>query len=197
MKRLFDFFVSLVSLCLLSPFLIGIGLIILASSKGGIFYTQLRVGKDRKLFRLYKFRTMRPDAESSGQLTVGMRDPRITAIGFFLRKYKLDELPQLLNVLKGDMSIVGPRPEVPKYVDMYTEMQLRVLTVRPGLTDYASLEYINENEVLGKAADPEKTYVEEVMPDKLRLNLRYIAEQGLRTDLWIIKKTFLGILGFK
>ena len=132
---------------------------------------------------------MRPDSEKSGQLTVGMRDPRITGIGYFLRKYKLDELPQLLNILKGDMSIVGPRPEVPVYVELYDPCQLRVLKMRPGLTDYASLAYINENEILGKAADPEKTYIEQIMPAKLELNLKYIEEQSFRTDMKIIWKT--------
>jgi lipopolysaccharide/colanic/teichoic acid biosynthesis glycosyltransferase len=129
------------------------------------------------------------NAEKSGQLTVGTNDRRITRVGGFIRKYKLDEFPQLINIIKGDMSIVGPRPEVRKYVDLYNEEQLKVLSVRPGLTDYASLEYINENEILGKASDPEKVYIEEIMPAKLQLNLRYIQEQGLKTDLKIIFRT--------
>ncbi len=137
---------------------------------------------------------MRPNTEHKGQLTVGERDPRITRIGAFIRKFKIDEFPQLLNVIKGEMSIVGPRPEVKKYVDLYSEEQLKVLLVRPGLSDYASIEYINENELLGKSDDPEKTYIEEIMPAKLELNLKYIKEQGLMTDLKIIFRTFAKII---
>jgi len=166
-----------------------IAFFIKAGSPGGVFYSQIRVGRDKRQFKAFKFRTMRPDSEKSGQLTVGMRDPRITRTGYFLRKYKLDELPQLLNILKGDMSIVGPRPEVPKYVDMYDPCQLRVLNMRPGLTDYASLAYINENEILGQSDDPEKTYIEQIMPAKLELNMKYIEEQSFMTDIKIIWKT--------
>jgi lipopolysaccharide/colanic/teichoic acid biosynthesis glycosyltransferase len=193
-KRLLDLLLSTIALLLLSPFLVITGIIIGVTSPGGIFFSQVRVGKDMRHFKLYKFRTMRPDAEFSGQLTVGMRDPRITGIGYFLRKYKLDELPQLLNIIKGDMSIVGPRPEVPKYVAMYDAVQQKVLSVKPGLTDYASLQYINENEILGKASDPEKTYIEEVMPAKLLLNLKYIQDKSLMTDLQIIFSTIGSIL---
>jgi lipopolysaccharide/colanic/teichoic acid biosynthesis glycosyltransferase len=164
-------------------------LAIVIDSRGGIFFTQKRVGKNNRDFHLYKFRSMVSNAEKSGQLTVGTNDRRITRVGGFIRKYKLDEFPQLINIIKGDMSIVGPRPEVRKYVDLYNEEQLKVLSVRPGLTDYASLEYINENEILGKASDPEKVYIEEIMPAKLQLNLRYIQEQGLKTDLKIIFRT--------
>jgi lipopolysaccharide/colanic/teichoic acid biosynthesis glycosyltransferase len=193
LKRLLDIFLSLFVLLLFSFFFLIIALIIVIDSRGGVFFKQVRVGRNNKDFGLYKFRTMRPNAEQQGQLTVGGRDNRITRFGYFLRKFKLDEFPQLLNIIKGDMSIVGPRPEVRKYVDMYSEEQVQVLNVRPGLTDYASLEYINENELLGKAEDPEKTYIEEIMPAKLKLNLKYIEEQSFGVDIKIIFKTFLKI----
>jgi lipopolysaccharide/colanic/teichoic acid biosynthesis glycosyltransferase len=188
-KRCFDIFASVLVLLVLSPFFLLLCLAIVIDSRGGIFFTQKRVGKNNRDFHLYKFRSMVSNAEKSGQLTVGTNDRRITRVGGFIRKYKLDEFPQLINIIKGDMSIVGPRPEVRKYVDLYNEEQLKVLSVRPGLTDYASLEYINENEILGKASDPEKVYIEEIMPAKLQLNLRYIQEQGLKTDLKIIFRT--------
>jgi lipopolysaccharide/colanic/teichoic acid biosynthesis glycosyltransferase len=193
-KRLFDIFFSLIGLLiLLIPFII-ISLIIVIDSRGGVFYKQVRVGKDGKDFKLFKFRSMRTDADKAGLLTVGGRDSRITRIGYYLRKYKIDELPQLINVLIGDMSLVGPRPEVRKYVDMYNVEQQKVLSVQPGITDYASIEYSNENEILGKAADPERTYIEEIMPAKLDLNLKYIREQGISTDLKIIFRTIFKIL---
>jgi lipopolysaccharide/colanic/teichoic acid biosynthesis glycosyltransferase len=196
MKRLFDIILSIIGLIILAPFFIIIALLIVLDSRGGVFYRQVRVGKNGKDFYLFKFRSMRTDADKKGLLiTVGGRDSRITRMGYFIRKYKVDELPQLLNVLFGDMSLVGPRPEVRRYVDMYNEEQKKVLTVKPGITDYASIEYSNENELLGKAADPEKVYIEEIMPAKLRLNLRYIAEQGLATDLKIIFKTIAKIIG--
>lgn len=137
---------------------------------------------------------MRTDADKSGLLTVGGRDSRITKIGYYIRKYKIDELPQLINVFVGDMSLVGPRPEVRKYVNMYNDQQLRVLNLKPGITDYASIEYSNENEILGKAEDPEKVYINEIMPAKLNLNLKYINNQGILTDLKIIFKTIAKIL---
>lgn len=193
-KRLFDSTAAFIGLLLLLPVLFGLALWVLFDSRGGIFYRQVRVGKGGVDFKLWKFRTMHPDADKRGLLTVGGRDPRITRAGYYLRKYKLDELPQLLNVLSGDMSLVGPRPEVRRYVDLYTTEQRRVLEVRPGITDYASIEYANENELLAKASDPEKTYIEEVMPAKLRLNAKYIAEQGLRTDLKIIWQTVVKIV---
>lgn len=143
-------------------------------SKGGGFYVQERIGKCGKLFGMYKFRSMRTGTDTQGLLTVGERDARITRVGHFLRKYKIDELPQLLNVLKGDMSLVGPRPEVRKYVDLYTTEQRRVLDVRPGITDYASIEYVNENELLGNAENPDQVYIEIVMPAKIQLNMKYI-----------------------
>lgn len=194
MKRVLDFLCSLVVLVLLLPVWLVVALLIVLESRGGVFYVQKRVGKDNRDFNLYKFRTMRPDSDSKGLLTVGARDSRITRVGYFLRKYKIDEFPQLLNILKGDMSIVGPRPEVRKYVDLYTPEQMRVLSVRPGLTDYASIRYVNENEVLAASDDPERTYIEEVMPAKLALNLQYIDNQSLKEDFKLIFKTFSAIL---
>lgn len=193
MKRIFDFFSSLIVLILLSPVLIVLALAIVLDSKGGVFYKQLRVGKGRREFWLYKFRTMRPDSDKL-KITVGDRDPRVTNVGYYLRKYKLDELPQLLNILKGEMSVVGPRPEVKRYVDMYSDEQLKVLTVHPGLTDYSSLEYVNESELLAQAEDPEKMYIEEIMPAKLKLNLKYIEEKSLSTDISLIFRTILKII---
>jgi lipopolysaccharide/colanic/teichoic acid biosynthesis glycosyltransferase len=189
MKRLFDILASYFGLMFLLPFLTFIGILIVVDSKGGVFYRQVRVGKGNKDFRIFKFRTMRPDSDKAGLLTVGAKDNRITKIGVFLRKYKIDEFPQLLNVLIGDMSIVGPRPEVRKYVDMYNAEQLMVLEVRPGITDYASIEYSNENELLAKSENPEQTYIQEVMPAKLKLNLKYINDAGLATDIKIIFRT--------
>ncbi len=193
-KRLFDLFFSALGLLLLSPVLLFIGLWVLLDSPGGMFFRQVRVGRNGKDFRLFKFRSMRVGSEAKGQLTVGAADSRITRSGLFIRKYKVDELPQLLNVLLGDMSLVGPRPEVPRYVALYNAEQKRVLEVRPGITDYASIEYVNENELLSKAADPEKMYIEEIMPAKLKLNLKYIQEQGLATDFKIILNTILKIV---
>ena len=194
MKRILDILCSFCVLVLMLPVWLVVALLIVLESRGGVFYVQKRVGKDNRDFNLYKFRTMRPDADSKGLLTVGARDSRITRVGYFLRKYKIDEFPQLLNILKGDMSIVGPRPEVRKYVDLYTPEQMRVLTVRPGLTDYASIRYVNENEVLAASDDPERTYIEEVMPAKLALNLQYIENQSLKEDFKLIFKTFTAIL---
>lgn len=193
-KRLFDIVSSLIVLMIGSPFFLIVSLLIMMDSKGGVFFIQQRVGKGNKDFGLYKFRTMRPDSEKSGQITVGGRDPRITKIGYFLRKFKLDEFPQLLNVIGGSMSIVGPRPEVRKYVSLYNDEQLHVLDVQPGLTDFASIEYIDENELLGKSHDPEKTYIEEIMPAKLQLNLKYIEQKSLGTDIKLIFKTIGKIL---
>lgn len=158
-------------------------------SRGGIFFLQTRVGKNNKDFKLIKFRTMRVDAESKGQLTIGGRDSRITRTGYFLRRYKLDELPQLVNVLLGDMSLVGPRPEVRRYVDLYTPLQLQVLSVKPGITDYASIKYANENELLATAENPEQFYIDTIMPDKLAINLEYIKNRAFGTDIKIIFKT--------
>jgi lipopolysaccharide/colanic/teichoic acid biosynthesis glycosyltransferase len=189
LKRLFDILCSFLGLLILLPFFLVLCILISIDSQGGVFYRQSRVGKNDRDFKLYKFRTMFADSDRKGLLTVGGRDPRITRVGYFLRKHKLDELPQLLNVLLGDMSIVGPRPEVRKYVEMYSADQKKVLNVRPGITDYASLEYFSENDLLAASADPERTYISEIMPAKLRLNEKYIREAGLKTDLRIIFRT--------
>lgn len=186
LKRLFDILVSFILLVLLSPVFIFISLLIIFDSRGGVFFRQIRVGQLGNDFKLLKFRTMKPDSDKKGLLTVGARDNRITKVGYFLRKYKLDELPQLLNVLGGSMSLVGPRPEVRKYVDLYTEEQAKVLNVKPGITDYASIEYINENEILAQSSNPEQTYIEEVMPAKLKLNQIYIQNPGLAHDFKIL-----------
>lgn len=187
-KRLFDFVFSLLGILIFIPFGLVIAIFIVFESRGSVFYFQTRVGRNNKDFLLMKFRTMRKNAEKAGLLTIG-KDNRITTTGRFLRKYKLDEVPQLLNILVGHMSIVGPRPEVRKYVDMYTEEQKKVLNAKPGLTDYASLEYFNENELLGKSTNPEKTYIEEVMPAKLKLNEKYLSDISVWHDLKIIMKT--------
>jgi lipopolysaccharide/colanic/teichoic acid biosynthesis glycosyltransferase len=188
-KRLFDIFLSLLVLLILFPLFIIIAIWILLDSPGGVFYRQIRVGRFNKDFPMLKFRTMRPGSESGGLLTVGGTDPRITRAGKFLRRAKLDEFPQLINILAGQMSIVGPRPEVRKYVELYKEEQMKVLSVRPGLTDYASLQYIQEDEMLAAADDPEKAYIEEMMPAKLELNLKYIRERSLGKDIGIICRT--------
>ncbi len=195
MKRLFDIASSLLALGLLSPLLLVMAATVAITSPGGAFFRQVRVGRNGRPFELLKFRSMRPGSEARGQITVGERDPRITGIGHFLRRTKMDELPQLINILKGDMSVVGPRPEVPKYVALYTPEQRTVLSVRPGLSSLASIAYINENEVLGRSADPERTYVEEVMPAKLALDLKYVREQSLWLDLSIIARTALRLFG--
>lgn len=193
-KRLFDIFFSLLGLVILFVPLLFIAILISLDSRGGIFYKQIRVGKDGTDFNLLKFRSMKTDADKAGLLTIGGRDNRITNIGYYLRKYKIDELPQLINVLLGDMSLVGPRPEVRKYVDLYNSEQKQVLSVKPGITDYASIEYSNENEILGKAENPEEVYINEIMPAKLKLNLKYIEEQGIARDLKIIFRTIGKIL---
>lgn len=191
LKRAFDLLASFLALLALLPFLLVLALAVLLSSPGGAFFSQTRVGRGGKPYRLWKFRTMRPGSEAAGQITIGGRDPRITNAGYILRRTKLDELPQLWNVLIGDMSVVGPRPEVPKYVAMYNAEQRAVLDVRPGLTGLASIAYIDENEVLGRSADPERAYVEEVMPAKLALDLRYVRERSLWMDLRIIGGTLV------
>jgi len=194
MKRLFDIVLSFLFLFFFLPFGIIIAILIVLESKGGVFYRQERVGLNSSIFSLYKFRTMRKDADQLGKLTVGMRDPRITKSGYYLRKFKLDEFPQFLNVLIGEMSIVGPRPEVREYVSLYNKKQMEVLKVKPGITDYASLKYFNENEILGKSSNPNKTYIDEVMPAKLLLNLKYIENPTLMEDLKIIWLTFIKIV---
>lgn len=192
-KRVFDIVVSAAALLVLSPLLVLLGLAVAMSSPGGAFFRQVRVGRAGKEFYLLKFRSMRPGSEAQGQITVGGRDPRITRIGFFLRKSKLDELPQLINVLLGDMSLVGPRPEVPKYVARYSPEQRKVLSVRPGITSAASIAYMDENELLGNSPEPERTYVEVVMPAKLTLDLKYLKDRGFFQDLSIILRTITGL----
>lgn len=194
MIRLLDILFSAIGLLLLSPLFILFYILVRIESKGRGFFIQERIGKDGKPFGLYKFRSMRTETEPGSLITVGAHDTRITRIGYFLRKYKLDELPQLLNVLKGDMSIVGPRPEVKRYVDLYTEEQRQVLTVRPGITDYASIRYINENEILCHADDPERVYIEQIMPDKIRLNMVYIKHYTLREYLRVIFLTLKSLI---
>lgn len=194
MIRFFDIVFSAIGLILLLPFFLLIYIIIKIESRGGGFYVQERIGKDGKPFGLYKFRTMRCGADKKGLITIGERDERITRFGYFLRRYKLDELPQLFNVLKGDMSLVGPRPEVRRYVDLYTEEQREVLSVKPGITDYASIAYVNENEILGSAEDPEQAYIEQVMPDKIKLNMKYIHNKSLKEYFKIIFLTFHSIM---
>jgi lipopolysaccharide/colanic/teichoic acid biosynthesis glycosyltransferase len=194
-KRIFDFTAALVGLLLLLPVLLLIVLLVSFTSKGSALYIQQRVGLNGADFGLYKFRTMYVHSDSKGLITVGNRDSRITSIGYYLRKYKLDELPQLLNVLLGHMSLVGPRPEVRKYVAMYTHAQLLVLTVRPGITDLASIKYYNENEILGNSQNPDYDYIHTIMPAKLALNITYINTQSFANDVKIIVQTLLKIIG--
>jgi len=194
MIRVLDFIFSLLGLIILLPFFIFIGLAIMIDTPGGIFYLQERVGKLSRGFLLIKFRTMQSGSDKQGGLTVGAHDSRITRTGLFLRKYKIDELPQLINVLKGEMSLVGPRPELRKYVTLYSEDQKKVLCIRPGITDIASLEYINENELLGTSSDPERTYIEQIMPAKLELNRKYLNEPTIGNYFRIICQTFKKIL---
>ena len=194
MKRFFDTSASLLGLLFLCPLFLILAIWIKLDSKGPVFYRQIRVGKNNVDFKLFKFRSMRIGSDKKGLITVGGRDPRVTSSGYYIRKYKLDELPQLINVFLGEMSLVGPRPEVRKYVDLYTEKQMKVLNVRPGITDYASIEYINENVLLEQSSDPDKTYIEEIMPAKIELNMRYINNSTLGEYLKIIFLTFYKII---
>lgn len=194
-KRLFDLFFSIPGMVILTPIFLFISVWIKLDSSGPVFFRQERVGRFGKSFRIFKFRTMCLDAEAKGrQITVG-EDPRITSSGRFLRHYKLDELPQLLNVVSGEMSLVGPRPEVPRYVALYpSEVREQVLSVPPGITDYASIEYKDENAILGRAVDPDRAYIEDVMPVKLRYYQRYVFERSLWVDFKLIMKTLKVIL---
>jgi lipopolysaccharide/colanic/teichoic acid biosynthesis glycosyltransferase len=191
---MFDRSLSLILLLIFCPVLLVIAIAILFDNGPPVFYLQERVGLKGRPFRIIKFRTMRPGSDQDLKLTVGDRDPRITRTGYFLRKYKLDELPQLINVLTGDMSFVGPRPEVPEYVRLYTEDQKIVLTVRPGITDNASIEYIDENELLSRSEDAEKEYIENVMPSKLAINIDYLGRSGFFSDLGVLFRTLLTVL---
>jgi lipopolysaccharide/colanic/teichoic acid biosynthesis glycosyltransferase len=194
MIRFLDIIFSLIGLILLAPFLLIISIAIKINSQGSIFYKQKRVGKNNIDFYLFKFRSMYIDADKKGLLTVGGKDSRITKVGYYLRKFKLDELPQLLNVLKGEMSIVGPRPEVRKYVDLYTTEQMKVLTVSPGITDYASIEFRNENELLATVEDAESYYITHIIPKKIQLNLKYINDKTIVSYFKIIFLTATNIL---
>ena len=194
MIRFCDILLSCIGLIILSPLFVIVALWIVIDNPGPVFYRQRRVGKDGKDFGLLKFRSMRIGADKESLITIGEHDSRITRAGYYIRKYKLDELPQLWNVLTGDMSLVGPRPEVRRYVDMYTDEQRQVLTVRPGITDYASIEYIDENRLLAQAEDPDRTYIEEILPAKIALNMRYIKHQTLGEYMKIIFLTFAKII---
>ena len=194
LKRLMDVVISGCALLVLWPLLLLIALAIKLDDPGPVFYRQVRVGRNGKEFRIFKFRTMVVDADKKGlQITVG-RDSRITRVGAFLRKTKLDELAQLLNVFAGEMSFVGPRPEVPKYVDLYTPYQRQVLLVRPGITDYASIAYRNENDLLEGAQDPERMYIDEIMPAKIELNMKYLHEISPLADIRLISSTVMAVI---
>ena len=194
MKRLFDIIASGIGLLLLCPLFLLIGIWIKLDSAGPIFYRQVRVGRNNKDFRIFKFRSMRTDADKGSLVTIGGRDPRITRSGYFIRKFKIDELPQLINVFVGDMSIVGPRPEVRHYVNYWTKEQMHVLDVRPGITDPASIRYRNENELLGKAEDPEQYYIDVVMQEKIKLYLEYVEKHNFWYDIKLILQTFWVII---
>ena len=192
-KRIFDIVISFAGLLILFPFILIIALLIKIDSKGPVFFKQVRVTKDAREFKIFKYRTMRVGSDKYSQITVG-KDNRITKVGAFLRKYKLDEIPQLINVLIGDMSLVGPRPEVPKYVALYTDEQKEILKVRAGIKDYASIEFSDENDLLASEEEPEKAYIEKIMPKKIELNKKYLSEISILTDIKIILLTIKKIL---
>ncbi|MCH5237660.1 MAG: sugar transferase [Muribaculaceae bacterium] len=194
MKRFFDIFASGLGLIVLSPLFLILAIWIKLDSKGPVFYRQIRAGKDNKDFKLFKFRSMRPDSDKGRLITIGGRDPRVTRSGYYIRKYKLDEFPQLINVFRGEMSLVGPRPEVRRYVDLYDERQLKVLSVRPGITSLASIKYRNENDILAKAGDPDRAYVEIVMPAKLEYDLQYVEKATFWNDIKLIFSTLWAIV---
>ena len=190
MKRLFDMVASGLGLIVLCPLFLILAIWIKLDSKGPVFYRQVRVGYKNKDFRIFKFRSMRVGADKGSLVTIGGRDPRVTKSGYWIRKFKLDELPQLINVFIGDMSLVGPRPEVRHYVDYWTPEQMHVLDVRPGITDPASIKFRNENELMEKAEDPEKYYIEVIMQEKIKLYLEYVEKHNFFYDLALIFKTF-------
>ena len=190
MKRIFDVIASGLGLIVLSPLFLILAVWIKLDSKGPVFYRQVRVGRNNKDFRIFKFRSMRVGADKGSLVTIGGRDPRITRSGYFIRKFKFDELPQLINVFVGDMSLVGPRPEVRHYVDYWTLEQMHVLDVRPGITDPASIKFRNENELMEQAEDPEKYYIEVIMQEKLKLYLEYVLNHSFWGDIGLIFKTF-------
>jgi len=192
--RVFDFMLSIIGIIMLSPFLILISILIKCTSKGPIFYKQSRVGILNSNFKVMKFRTMKVDSDKVGLLTIGGRDSRVTLVGYYLRKFKLDELPQLFNVLLGEMSLVGPRPEVRKYVDLYSIEQQKVLNLKPGITDWASIKYRDENIILEKSVDPEYDYINKIMPDKITYNLIYIENYSIKEYFKIIFATLWRII---
>ena len=194
MKRLFDIVASGCGLLVLSPVLLVVAIWIKLDSRGPVFYRQVRVGYKNKDFQIFKFRSMRIGADKGSLVTISGHDPRITRSGYFIRKYKLDELPQLINVFIGDMSLVGPRPEVRHYVDYWTPEQMHVLDVRPGITDPASIKFRNENELMGKAEDPEDYYINVIMQEKIKLYLEYVENASFLYDLKLIFKTFKVII---
>lgn len=193
-KRCFDIFFSLLGILFLLLLFLFVAIAIKCSSKGPVLFKQERVGKNGKTFKIWKFRSMVVDAEAKGRQITTDGDSRITKVGKFIRKTKIDELPQLFNVLSGKMSFVGPRPEVPRYVELYTEEQRKVLTVKPGITDLASIEYRNENDLLKEAEDSDRKYIEEIMPAKLELNLKYIEKAGFFYDIGLIFKTVFKVI---
>ena len=190
MKRIFDILASGFGLLVLSPVFLILAIWIKLDSKGPVFYRQVRVGRHNKDFRIFKFRSMRVGSDKGSLVTIGGRDPRVTRSGYFIRKFKLDEFPQLINVFVGDMSLVGPRPEVRHYVDFWTPEQMHVLDVRPGITDPASIKFRNENELLEKADDPERYYIDVIMQDKIKHYLEYVEKHNFFYDLGLIFKTF-------
>lgn len=194
MKRIFDIVASGLGLIVLSPLFLVLAIWIKADSRGPVFYRQTRVGRGNRDFRLFKFRSMRIGSDRQGLITIGGHDPRVTRSGYYIRKYKLDELPQLINVFLGDMSLVGPRPEVRKYVELYTPRQLHVLDVRPGITSLASIRYRNENDILAASDDPDRCYIEKVLPDKLKIDLEYVGKASFFYDIKLIFVTFWEIL---
>ncbi len=193
-KRFIDIILSLTGLIIFAPFFLVIAVLIKKEDGGSVFFRQVRVGQNGRPFKIYKFRTMVENAERLGAKVTKEDDPRITEIGKFLRKYKIDELPQLINVLKGEMSLVGPRPEVPKYVELFKEDYKEILKVKPGITDYASLEYKDENKLLKGAENPEEIYIKEILPVKIKYYKRYIKDISFITDIKLIIKTIMGIV---
>lgn len=194
MKRLFDILLSGIGLLIISPLFLIVAIWIKLDSPGPIFYRQVRVGRYNKDFRIFKFRSMRIGSDKGSLVTIGGKDPRITRSGYFIRKFKIDELPQLINVLVGDMSLVGPRPEVRHYVNYWTEEQMHILDVRPGITDPASIKFRNENELLAQAEDPEKYYIEVIMQEKIKLYLQYVKNHSFLYDIKLIFQTFWTII---
>jgi len=193
-KRIFDFFCSLIGIFIFSPILLIVSILIKIGSSGPVIYCSTRIGKNKKPFKLYKFRTLVANADKIGGPSTSNNDPRITKLGKILRKYKLDELPQLFNVIKGDMSLVGPRPEVPEYAKLYTKKEEIIFKIKPGITDYASLWNSDEGNILKNSLDPEKTYLEKIRPQKVKLQIKYFNEKSFLKDLIIILKTFKKII---